>query len=406
MKIALYAHHSMFEPALCLAEALSRSDEVHLLLEAPAGRWQEANFVAPTDLGPSGLVEADPLLAPHFPEETRAMWRTTASFHLVVTGARQARHPESVRLMVAVLAWIRRLGPDVLHVDDVDVSQRLALALAVSPLPCPVVVGCHDPDPHSGELDWQVKRVTRALMFSRASGYVVHHASGLEALRRRHPRLRRPTAVVRLAPYTFLRHREPAPPLLAPGAPVVLLFGRVAPYKGVEELFRVAAAVTEAVPGVRFVVAGKPVPGYTPPPPPAGASVETFYRYVRNDETAALFEQADVAVCPYTDASQSGVVLTAYAFGCPVVATDVGGLPEYVTHGKTGLVVAAGDEHALADALIRCLTEPGLLPALRAGVAEVTATGLTWGRAASELRDFYRTLAASRRRGRHLRRRG
>ena len=73
-----------------------------------------------------------------------------------------------------------------------------------------------------------------------------------------------------------------------------------------------------------------------------------MYSYVSNDQTASLFERAQVAVCPYVNATQSGVVLTAFAFGCPVVATDAGGLPEYVTDGVSGSVVPAGDDAALA----------------------------------------------------------
>ena len=107
-------------------------------------------------------------------------------------------------------------------------------------------------------------------------------------------------------------------------------------------------------------------------------------------------------MCPYTNASQSGVVLTAFAFGCPVVATDAGGLPEYVADGVSGLVVPAGDDAALAEALIRCLSEPELLASLRAGVEAATATDLNWRQTASELTVIYADVA---RRAPRLRRR-
>ena len=54
------------------------------------------------------------------------MWRKTASFHLVVTPTHRAHHPESLRLMFRVLDRIRRLDPEVIHIDDADVSSRLA----------------------------------------------------------------------------------------------------------------------------------------------------------------------------------------------------------------------------------------------------------------------------------------
>jgi glycosyltransferase involved in cell wall biosynthesis len=408
VRVVLYTHHAMFEPALSLAESLADSVEVHLLLEVPAGTWEVANFEAGGGVTATGLVEADPVLAPFYPVSVQERWRKTASFTLVVPGNRRARHPDSLRIMFGVLRWIRELQPDVLHIDDVDVSPRLALAVTLTRQRFPLLVGCHDPDPHSGERHWLIKKITRRLVFARASAYLVHHESGKRALERRHRTVRGRVYAVRLGAYMFLRDLAPKPPRAEALEPVVLLFGRIAPYKGVELLFRAAPLVATAVPGVRFILAGKPVQGYSapePPPLPAGGRIDTRYGYVPNSQIAGLFEQAQVVVCPYTDASQSGVVLTAYAFGCPVVVTEVGGLPNYVDEGVTGLVVPAGSHLALADALIRCLNEAGLRAALRAGVAEATVTDLSWRATSTCLRQIYATVADKYARGPVLRHR-
>ncbi|MFM8409025.1 MAG: glycosyltransferase, partial [Alphaproteobacteria bacterium] len=68
---------------------------------------------------------------------------------------------------------------------------------------------------------------------------------------------------------------------------------------------------------------------------------------------ADLFAASDVVVLPYRDGTQSGVVPLAWAHGRPVVTTAVGGLPEAVDDGATGLLVPPGDARALADALER-----------------------------------------------------
>ena len=407
MRVVLYTHHSLFEPALSLAAALAELVEVHLLMEVPASNDEIAHFEAGSAALPSGRVDADAVLAPFYPAEVRAMWRRAASFQLVVTGHHRARDPRSLGELREVLAWIAEIGADVLHIDDVDVSSRLALALALSRSPCPIVLGCHDPEPHSDEQHWRRKRLTRALMLPRAAAYVVHHRAGLDAFRRLHPRLRRPVHVIRLGAYTFLSHHRSAEAAADDG--LVLLFGRMTRYKGVEALFAAAPIVARAVPGVHLVVAGRPASGYQPPAPPAlerGGRVETRFDYVRAEEVASLFSRARVAVCPYTDASQSGVVLTAFAFGCPVIATDVGGLPEYVADGTSGLVVAPGDPSALAEALIRCLQDDDLIARLRAGVGRAVEQELSWHRAASETLAVYRAVVGpDRRRGRFRARR-
>ena len=96
-----------------------------------------------------------------------------------------------------------------------------------------------------------------------------------------------------------------------------------------------------------------------------------------------LCQRAAVVACPYVDASQSGVVLTAFALGTPVVTSAVGGLPEYVEHGETGLLVPPGDSEALARALTLVLEDRGLRARLRSGIACRLEGDLGWSRSAA-----------------------
>lgn len=76
-------------------------------------------------------------------------------------------------------------------------------------------------------------------------------------------------------------------------------------------------------------------------------------RYVPNEEVGRYFRAADVAVLPYTSATQSGIVQIAFGLGTPVIVTRVGGLPEVVEDGRTGLVVAPASAEALVEAIVR-----------------------------------------------------
>ena len=371
--------------------------EVHLVVEMPPAAWRSANFDASIEgLGP-GLHPADPVLAPHFPEATRAMWRSAASAHVLVTSGHRARHPASIALMRRALRWVTDLEPDVVHLDDVDVSPRLALALPTVRRPWALVVGCHDPDPHSGEADWRTKALSRRLILPRADAVVVHHEGGAAAFARRHPRVDVPVRVVRLGAYTFLTHGLPDGPAAVPDPRTIAMFGRLTPYKGLDLLYAAAPAVAAAVPGTRVVVAGEPAGDYVPPAPPTadGLTVDVRPGYLSTAEVAELCRTSAVVVCPYTDASQSGVVLTAHAFGAPVVATAVGGLPDYVDDGVTGLLVPPGDAAALAAALTRCLREPGLAEELRRGVA-LASTDRAWSAAARTLLELYAEVTGRR----------
>ena len=62
-------------------------------------------------------------------------------------------------------------------------------------------------------------------------------------------------------------------------------------------------------------------------------------------------------VLPYRDATQSGIPPLAYGFDCPVIATAVGGVPEYVVDGVTGFLVPPNDAQALADSIVSYLAD-------------------------------------------------
>ena len=72
-------------------------------------------------------------------------------------------------------------------------------------------------------------------------------------------------------------------------------------------------------------------------------------------ELNSLLSIAYVSVCPYIDATQSGVVMTSYAMGVPVVSTNAGGLPEMVIDGVTGYVVKRKSSSSLSYALLKAL---------------------------------------------------
>ena len=89
------------------------------------------------------------------------------------------------------------------------------------------------------------------------------------------------------------------------------------------------------------------------------------------EDIAAQLADADIFALPSLSEAFPNAVLEAMAAGLPIVASDVGGIPEAVAHDRTGLLVRPGDPAALAHQLLRVMTEPGL--AARLGRAARTA---------------------------------
>ena len=190
---------------------------------------------------------------------------------------------------------------------------------------------------------------------------------------------------------------------LPPGAPVVLLFGGLSPYKGIDLLLEAFARVAPRQPDAWLVVAGYPLPGFDLErerrrAAELGVSERTRWlpSYVPEGEVAAWMELADAAVFPYRQGWQSGALHTALTFGVPVLASDVGATEEALARGG-GLLVPPGDAGALAEGLGRLLADRAAARALGAEGRRALLAEASWTQiAAAMLADYERDLASAR----------
>lgn len=150
---------------------------------------------------------------------------------------------------------------------------------------------------------------------------------------------------------------------LPTSGPLLLLFGMLKPYKGLEDLLMAMPAVLSRFPRCRLLVAGEPLM----PLPPIERQIERLGlrrvvtlrpAFVPQEQVAAHFIAADLVLAPYREIAASGVVVAAQGHARAVVVTRVGGLPEFVEPDNCGLVVPPRDPGALAEAICRALGDP------------------------------------------------
>ena len=141
----------------------------------------------------------------------------------------------------------------------------------------------------------------------------------------------------------------------------ILFFGRIRPYKGIENLlaaFKVLSA-TRTI-NYRLILAGEPKKGSEEYLHEIQEFVEQHFRsgqvisriqFIPDEEMELYFKAADVLVLPYKEIFQSGVLFLAYSFGLPVIATDVGSFREDIVEGYTGFLCRPGDPTDMAKAI-------------------------------------------------------
>lgn len=138
---------------------------------------------------------------------------------------------------------------------------------------------------------------------------------------------------------------------------VLLFFGLVRKYKGLMHLLDAMPEIVSKVPDVKLFIVGdfgSDKEEYLAKIKDSNISDSIVIRdgYVPDDEVEPYFAGADLNVCPYESATQSGILQIAFGFGLPAVVTRVGGLPEVVTDGETGYVVPPFDSKGIADAIV------------------------------------------------------
>jgi glycosyltransferase involved in cell wall biosynthesis len=182
----------------------------------------------------------------------------------------------------------------------------------------------------------------------------------------------------------------------APSGPVVGTVGRLSWKKGQVDLLDAAAEVLGRVPKACFLLVGDgPLQGELQSRAKK-LGIEDHVRFAGSvEDGAAVLSQMDIFVLPPHMEGMSNSLLEAMAAGKPVVATNVGGNPEVVVDGKTGLLVPPGNPKALARAILRLLAAPGLARGLGEAGRVRAESEFTTGAMVARLEGLYDSLLAA-----------
>ena len=150
---------------------------------------------------------------------------------------------------------------------------------------------------------------------------------------------------------------------LSENSRIMLFFGFVCEYKGLKHLLNAMPKIVETLPDCKLLIVGDILDSekddYNHRIGQTGCkdNIILVSDYVPDDKVENYFAASDLVVLPYESATQSGIAQIAYGFDKPVVATNVGGLPEVVLDEKTGYIVPPQDHTALAEAILRFWSE-------------------------------------------------
>lgn len=268
----------------------------------------------------------------------------------------------NINLLRQMTQVIRARDVDVVHFLGDDVTWLNLLPYLIGKRP--TVITVHDAEPHPGDTEsGLMPRFVINRFNVGGTRLIVHGESIRQGLVRR---IGRSPDDIDILPHVALRRyaeigrRDGLQSTPGNGRRNILFFGRIMAYKGLPVLLDAGQILKDELPGLKLVVAGRGPALDDVRPRLADDHVELHDGFIPDVDVAQLFLDTELVVLPYVEASQSGILALAAAFGRPAIVSDVGEIGELVRSTGMGLVVPPRDPEALASAIRRVLSDPVL----------------------------------------------
>ncbi len=306
----------------------------------------------------------------------------------------------------SVLEAVREYAPDAVHVQTMISARRDWIWFLLAALRrFPVIVTAHNILPHDEpEQRALFMKTAFRVIYRSASGIIVHSEYAKERLKEFAGASGMRIAVIPHGNYLFFKTR-PIPQAqarqrlgIAARAPVLLYFGALRHYKGIEDVLDIFSSVLPRHPDAVLLLAGKSMygaPGYFK------ACIEerglagrvVFHdNYIKFDEIQNYYYACDAVVLPYRHIDTSGAIQLAYAFGKPVVVSRTGSMPETVEDGVNGMLVAPGDIHGFSGAISAIFSDKGLAERMGQASLKLAQDRFSWERIAELTCSLYREV--------------
>lgn len=260
----------------------------------------------------------------------------------------------TLKVVAAVKKYIIQFNPSVIHFEGFTL-RTLGLVPVLFKIK-KLVLAVHDAMLHSGETTWKSK-LPRFIFFRLPVNktFVFYSAFSMQQFIKYTKHSKANKVLLQMHPFSYFNK-------IASGKQSqhnnLLFFGRISKYKGVDILLDAMPMILDVFPDEKLIIAGKGADDELMQHPvlqDKKFNTTLINRYIPNEELAGLIKEAKIVVCPYIDATQSGVLMTAFALHKPVVATNVGAFSEQIKNDENGCLVKEINAKQLAACIISCL---------------------------------------------------
>lgn len=292
-------------------------------------------------------------------------------------------HPKTILLYLKLVKHIKSFRANIIHIT----WPLMGIKLLLYAFRKKIVLTLHDPFPHSGKESLKFE-LYRRLSIALIDRIVMLNNRNVRMFCEYYNYPFSKILVTQMGEFDYMRNVKCLSE--TKDKPYILFFGYISQYKGVEILLESMKYIHEKYANIKLVVAGGGKIYFDKSLYEEQDYIEIRNCYIGIPELVGLLRGCLFAVCPYKDATQSGVIRTAFSLNVPVIATDVGALPDAVTDGVTGAIIPPCDVNALTCKIDDWLKNPQKINLMRCNIESIWRKKMNWVPIVKQYEEFYK----------------
>lgn len=343
--IIYYCQPYFLDSSLETLNCIKYDIDIHLIIEISNDSQKSTILDFSGKRFNTGLYDAHEVLSPTEIYYFKHHFSSLKSVKFLFFSGQRAISFWAVIGSMELYAFVAALRPSCIHFDSSSLRALWCLPFLRN---MHIVVTIHDPVPHEGEKNWKFY-FTNFIFRKYASSVVLYSEFSKDLFHKCYPGFKN-IHQLKLLPYHFVSQFGN---ITNTHGSYILFFGRISAYKGIDILLQSIPEVLRIYPTEKFVIAGKPE-SEDVILSPSIPNTSFILQHLIVPDLAKLISNAKFIVCPYREATQSGVLMTAIAFNKTVLASNVGSFPEYIVNETNGLL-ADLDCKSISNGIIRLL---------------------------------------------------
>lgn len=348
-RILYYVHTYFLDSCLETLQSIKNHVDIDLMIEVSPDSRKSTVFELSDIQKYDRLERLEDILMPEAWHQFESYFENLSSVEVLFFKGKSMLGINSIMGGVFLGRLIRSRQYDIVHFDTAS-GRAISSLLFLKHKQMALTI--HDPVTHVGQESFLLDMV-RFFYKRQAMSIFFYSAYSRELFLQYNKDVKENINQLRLQPYSFIsqfKHISSAP------IRYILFFGQLSYYKGIDLLLDAIPKVLAVFPNEHFVIAGKSN-GFIVDKQSLGDYVQNIKfidDYLSIEDLSHMIHSSKFVVCPYREATQSGVLMTAFAMGKTVLATNIGAFPEYISDGMNGMLTNP-DSPSIANGIISML---------------------------------------------------